>query len=162
MNILIDCQNTIDSKKLPSIENMQSWVLETLKIVDAQFSKPEITIRVVSLEESQQLNLEYRSKDSPTNVLSFPFEAPEMIPTDELDEYLGDLVICEKVLRDEAEQQNKPLSNHWAHLVIHGVFHLLGFDHIEDEEAEEMEALEIKVLNSLGLENPYLIKNEVS
>ena len=155
MNVLIDSQNTIDSTDIPNDELLQRWVLKVLTLLDATFLEPEITIRVVSLEESQQLNFEYRSKNKPTNVLSFPFEAPEMIPSSELGEFLGDLVICEQIVINEAKEQNKVLMDHWAHLVIHGVFHLLGFDHIEESEAEEMESLEIKVLEALGINNPY-------
>lgn len=155
MQLEIDIQNTIDSSQLPDIEKIQSWIVSALGEVDAKFEYPEITVRIVSIEESQQLNLEYCGKDKPTNVLTFPFEAPEMIPAEELDEFLGDLVICEKVLQREAIDQNKPLQSHWAHLIIHGVLHLLGFDHIEEQQAQEMESLEIHVMNELGFEDPY-------
>lgn len=155
MQLELEIQNTIDSSQLPAIEKMRDWIIVLLGKVDTKFKQPEITIRIVSIEESHQLNLEYRSKDKPTNVLSFPFEAPEMIPTEELDEYLGDLVICEKILQQEAIDQNKPLASHWAHLLIHGVLHLLGFDHIEERQADEMESLEILVMKELGFEDPY-------
>ena len=111
----------------------------------------EITIRIVDEMESQHLNHEYRGKDKPTNVLSFPFDAP---PGVEL-ELLGDLVICRQVVEREAKEQEKDLFAHWAHMVVHGSLHLLGYDHIQDDEAEEMEAIEISVLNALGFENPY-------
>ena len=155
MQLVLDIQNTIDSSQLPSIEKMHDWIIVLLGKVNAKFEQPEITIRIVSIEESQQLNLEYCGKDKPTNVLSFPFEAPEMIPTEELDEFLGDLVICEKILQQEAIDQNKPLPSHWAHLLIHGVLHLLGFNHIEERQADEMESLEILVMKELGFEDPY-------
>ena len=155
MQLELDLQNAIDSKQLPNFKNMQNWIIGALKKTDSKFQHPEITIRIVSSQESQQLNLDYRGKDKPTNVLSFPFEAPEMIPVEELGEFLGDLVICEKILQQEAEQQNKSLQSHWAHLIIHGVLHLLGYDHIEERQAEEMETLEIDVMKAMGFENPY-------
>ncbi len=155
MQIELDLQNTIDSNRIPAFEKMQSWILAVLEKVDNNFERPEMTVRIVSCEESQQLNSDYCGKDKPTNVLSFPFEAPEMIPAEELGEFLGDLVICEQVLQLEAEQQNKSIDSHWAHLIIHGVLHLLGFDHIEVQDANQMEALEIELMKELGFEDPY-------
>ena len=100
------------------------------------------------------LNHEYRGKDKPTNVLSFPFEAP---PGIELD-LLGDLIICRQVVEKEAEEQSKPLLAHWAHMVVHGSLHLLGYDHIEDDEAEEMESLETEIMQTMGFEDPYILE----
>ena len=102
--------------------------------------------------ESQSLNHSYRDKDKPTNVLSFPYEqAPGMyVPL------LGDLVICAPVVIQEALEQEKPVEAHWAHMVLHGVLHLLGYDHIETDEAEQMEKLEVTLLGKLGYANPYL------
>ena len=110
-----------------------------------------MTVRIVDEAESNELNLTYRGKDKPTNVLSFPFEAP---PGLELP-LLGDLVICRQVVEREAQEQGKPLMAHWAHMVVHGSLHLLGYDHIEDEEAEEMEALERDIMQELGFADPY-------
>jgi len=159
MKIILDLQNAVDSEQLPEFKKIKCWVSMALKKAKAKFKQPEITIRIVSLVESQQLNLQYRSKDKPTNVLSFPFEAPEMIPLDEIGEFLGDvlgdIVICEDILIQEAEQQNKSPESHWAHIIIHGVLHLLGFDHIDTKEAQEMESLEIEVLTDLGFNDPY-------
>lgn len=115
----------------------------------------DLTVRLVDSIESQQLNNTYRGKDKPTNVLSFPFEAPVDIPLDE--EYLGDLVICVPVVNQEAEEQGKPALHHWAHMVIHGTLHLLGYDHITDDDAEEMEQLERELLLQLGIPDPYII-----
>jgi probable rRNA maturation factor len=109
-------------------------------------------IRLVDDQESAELNQQYRHKQGPTNILSFPFEAPDGFDTD----LLGDLVICTPLIALEAQQQNKQLFDHWAHITIHGVLHLLGYDHIDDAEAEEMEALEIKILSRLNINNPYL------
>ena len=99
-----------------------------------------------------ELNLTYRGKDKPTNVLSFPFEAPPGIEMP----LLGDLIICRQVVEQEASEQGKPLEAHWAHMVVHGSLHLLGYDHIEDDEAEEMEGLETEIMLALGYEDPYI------
>ncbi|WP_288791436.1 rRNA maturation RNase YbeY, partial [uncultured Enterobacter sp.] len=102
------------------------------------------------------LNLTYRGKDKPTNVLSFPFEAPPGIEMP----LLGDLIICRQVVEQEAKEQQKPLEAHWAHMVVHGSLHLLGYDHIEDDEAEEMESLETEIMLALGYEDPYIAEKE--
>lgn len=120
-----------------------------------RLSKGEITVRFVTEEESQSLNGAYRRKDKPTNILSFPYEYPEGYPEDE-QTLLGDLVICKQVVEKEASEQNIPLSQHYAHLLVHGCLHLIGYDHIEDNEAEEMEALERDIImNRLGHPDPY-------
>ncbi|BBR56008.1 MULTISPECIES: rRNA maturation RNase YbeY [Pseudomonas] len=112
----------------------------------------EMTIRLVDEPEGRELNHTYRHKDYATNVLSFPADVPD----DLLDiPLLGDLVICVPVVEREATEQGKSLEAHWAHLVIHGCLHLLGYDHIEDDEAEEMEALERTLLAELGHPDPY-------
>jgi probable rRNA maturation factor len=133
----------------PSEQQFQLW-LDTVLQEDDQDS--EIVIRLVDDQESAELNQQYRHKQGPTNILSFPFEAPDGFDTD----LLGDLVICAPLIALEAQQQNKQLFDHWAHITIHGVLHLLGYDHIDDAEAEEMEALEIKILSRLNINNPYL------
>lgn len=112
----------------------------------------ELTIRLVDEPEGRELNHTYRHKDYATNVLSFPAEVPDGLLDIPL---LGDLVICVPVVEREAAEQGKALDAHWAHLVIHGCLHLLGYDHIEDDEAEEMEALERKLLAELGYPDPY-------
>jgi probable rRNA maturation factor len=137
----------------PSEQQFQLWV-DTVLQEDDQDS--EIVIRLVDDQESAELNQQYRHKQGPTNILSFPFEAPDGFDTD----LLGDLVICAPLIALEAQQQNKQLFDHWAHITIHGVLHLLGYDHIDDAEAEEMEALEIKILSRLNINNPYLEESE--
>jgi probable rRNA maturation factor len=111
-----------------------------------------VTIRIVDEVESNDLNLTYRGKDKPTNVLSFPFECPPGVEDFPL---LGDLIICRQVVEQEASEQQKTLESHWAHMVIHGSLHLLGYDHIEDDEAEEMEALEKEFMHTLNFPDPY-------
>ena len=139
--------------ELPTKEQFQLWVDTALDEVSSDPSQEfELTIRLVNCEESQQLNNQYRSKDKPTNVLSFPFEVPDGIELN----LLGDLIICIEVMKQEAKEQNKALFDHWAHLVIHGCLHLVGFDHISDSEALEMESIEITILEKLGIINPYL------
>lgn len=149
MSVTLDLQLACaDSAGLPTEADFQRWL--DAAILPFQ-QEAEVTVRVVDSAESHELNLTYRGKDKPTNVLSFPFECP---PGVELP-LLGDLVICSQVVEQEAQEQNKPLLAHWAHMVVHGSLHLLGYDHIEDDEAEEMEALEIEFLAALGYANPY-------
>ncbi len=139
---------TDDPDPLPKLADLQRWVAASLP---DSMETAELTIRIVESDESQQLNHQYRQKDKPTNVLSFPFECP---PGIELP-LLGDLIICQQVVEAEAIEQQKPLTAHWAHMVVHGCLHLLGYDHIEDQEAEEMESLERQILQGLGFADPY-------
>ena len=148
MNYL-DIQLATDFSEVPTAEMMQTWVDAVLK--DSE-QDSEIVVRLVDEAESAELNSQFRHKSGPTNVLSFPFEAPEGFEMD----LLGDLVICAPLLAQEASQQNKALFDHWAHILIHGVLHLVGYDHLQDDEAEEMESLEIKILSTLNIDNPYL------
>jgi probable rRNA maturation factor len=113
----------------------------------------EVTIRIVDTEEMLLLNSTYRQKHKTTNVLSFPFILPEEIETEI--PILGDIVICAEVVNQEAQEQHKSPESHWAHMVIHGIFHLLGYDHETDKDAETMEGLEIEIMQSLGFKNPY-------
>ncbi len=115
----------------------------------------DLAVRVVDNDEAQQLNLQYRNKDYATNVLSFPYEPPEGIPAEASAGLLGDLLVCAPVVIAEAKQQHKAQNDHWAHLTIHGVLHLLGYDHETEPEAMEMEALEIEILKGLGVSDPY-------
>lgn len=151
-HLYLDLQIATDAVEcLPSEADFTLWVQKALPNSDEEF---EVTIRIVDDEESHALNHEYRGKNKSTNVLSFPFEAP---PGVELP-LLGDLVICTQVVKKEAKEQKKELLHHWAHMTIHGILHLLGYDHINDDEAEEMEAIETKLLASLSISDPYLIK----
>lgn len=153
MSIILDLQLASSASNLPSAAQFQHWLDAAVLPFQAE---AEVTIRIVDSAESQQLNSQYRAKDKPTNVLSFPFQCP---PGIELP-LLGDLVICAAVVAEEASEQGKAPEAHWAHMVIHGCLHLLGFDHINDDDAAEMEAEEIQILQQLGITNPYLLDDE--
>ncbi len=133
---------------LPSLIQFQTWASAALQ---ASTTANEITVRIVDEAESHDLNLTYRDKDHPTNVLSFPFECP---PELELP-LLGDLVICRQVVEKEANEQGITLISHWAHMIVHGCLHLQGYDHIDDSEAEIMENLESQIMQDLGFTDPY-------
>lgn len=135
--------------KVPTAAELQRWCELALR---QRSGDSELTIRMVDEEEGRELNRTWRHKDYPTNVLSFPADVPDEFLDIPL---LGDLVICVPVVEREAAEQGKPPAAHWAHLVIHGCLHLLGYDHIEDAEAEEMEALERQLLAELGHPDPY-------
>lgn len=144
----LDLQIATDAADLPSEAQFRLWVETAL---NGRREEAELTIRIVDDEEGAELNETYRGKQGPTNVLSFPFEAPPGVPLP----LLGDIVICAPKVAREAAEQGKPLEAHWAHLTLHGCLHLLGYDHLEPEEAEVMEALETELLAALGYANPY-------
>jgi probable rRNA maturation factor len=149
--LLLDLQLACEDSTLPTENQFRHWVLTALATADFHDSETELTIRLVDETEIQLLNNDYRGKNYPTNVLSFPADLPEELNIP----FLGDLVICVPVIAREAEEQHKSLDAHWAHMVIHGTLHLLGYDHIDDDEAEIMEALEIAILKQLGYADPY-------
>lgn len=153
MQVIIDLQIATDEalESYPSLELMTKWATVALK-TGGRNKDSEITLRMVNSEEIHQLNSTYRHVDRPTNILSFPFELPEGVEDLPL---LGDLVVCKEVLERECKEQNKTLEEHFAHLIVHGCLHLIGYDHIEEEDAKEMEPLEIKAMEELGYDNPY-------
>lgn len=154
MNVDVDVQSAYSgSETVPDLSLFEQWARLALSEVNEDC---ELTIRLVDEDESAELNATYRGKNKPTNVLSFPFDSP--IPMTPM--LVGDLVICVPVVTQEALAQHKLLNNHWAHLVIHGCLHLLGYDHIEPDDAEKMETLEVKLLNSINIANPYLEQGE--
>lgn len=133
---------------LPRDEQFHQWVETALH----PFREDgQVNIRIVENDEMTQLNGQYRNKEQPTNVLAFAYHPAE----DQENPLLGDIAICAPVVLAEAAQQSKPLAHHWAHLVIHGTLHLLGFDHIKHEDAEQMEQQEIELLTGLNIPNPY-------
>jgi probable rRNA maturation factor len=144
----IAVQYAISADGLPGAERIRQWV----ELVLGERSKTaELAVRIVDEAEITVLNLRYRGKDGPTNVLSFPCEPLPGVPAD----LLGDVVICAPVVLAEAVAQDKPPEAHWAHMVIHGVLHLLGYDHREAADAEAMESLETRLLHRLGFRDPY-------
>ncbi len=151
----LDLQLALEhDREVPELSSLKLWAETALKT--AGYEKPsEITVRLVESAEIQELNRTYRKLDRPTNILSFPFECPDEVELP----LLGDLVICDEILRREAQEQQKSYEEHFAHLIIHGTLHLLGYDHIEDKDAEEMESLETQALAALGYPDPYLVKD---
>ena len=147
MTIDVDVQNATAYEPLPENEQLVLWVTFALR----GKSDVELTLRLVDRDESRALNLRYRGQDKPTNVLSFPAGLPSGLDLP----LLGDIVICAPLVGEEAEKQHKSSQSHWAHLVIHGVLHLLGHDHQDEKEAVEMEAIEVDLLASLGFSDPY-------
>ena len=146
--VAVDLQVASDSPQLPTVADFQKWASAA---VGRHRDEAEISLRIVDIEEGAELNQQWRNKSGPTNVLSFPSELP---PELELP-LLGDLVVCAPVVEKESQQQSKTLQAHWAHMIVHGTLHLLGYDHIEEQEAEAMESLEIEILETLGFPNPY-------
>lgn len=153
MKLHIEVQSATQFSPLPVLSQLQKWVSATLQVIQLILDKNlfALTVRFIDWEECAALNETYRHKKGPTNILSFSNESIPGLPSDSL----GDLAICAPIVSKEAEIQNKSLEAHFAHLVVHGVLHLLGYDHIEIQEAAEMERLEIKVLSQLGYKNPY-------
>jgi len=169
MGFDIDIQTACAQTELPRSDDemascIEDWVKAVLTTPQTQWQRqqswqaPEtfhhaaqLTVRLVDTEEGIALNQDYRHRQGATNVLSFPFDEPfQMQPP-----LLGDIVICAPLVAAEARQQNKSLLAHWAHLVVHGTLHLLGYDHLGDNQAQEMEALEIMILAQLGFPDPY-------
>ncbi|PLW67059.1 rRNA maturation RNase YbeY [Pseudohalioglobus lutimaris] len=148
MNVQVDVQSAT-AEPCPDEEDIRRWICAALS--GRHNADTEISLRIVDTEEMTALNRNYRGKDGPTNVLSFPSDLPEELALP----LLGDIVICAPVVRAEAEQQGKPLRAHWAHMMVHGTLHLLGYDHVEDDEAGIMENLETRVLASLNIPCPY-------
>lgn len=150
MTLELDLQIALDMPGLPDESEFRRWAEAAL--AGAGYRRDaELTVRVVNEAESTALNETYRHKQGPTNVLSFPFEAPPGVES----ALLGDVVICAPVVLREAFSQEKPAWAHWAHLVAHGVLHLLGYDHQHESHAETMETLEIRILTGLGYPDPY-------
>lgn len=150
--MVIDLQVVEQSADLPDEHEFAAWLGQVFR---ATATKPrEVTLRIVGEDESQALNARFRNMDKPTNVLSFPAVPLPGLPADN-GSTLGDLVVCAPVVSREAEEQGKTVRAHWAHMLVHGSLHLLGFDHIEADEAARMESLEAEILAGCGFANPY-------
>jgi len=147
MAIILDLQIESTAAAVPATGQVRRWLNAALQ---SDYAQLEQTIRVVDEDESHALNQQFRGKDSATNVLAFPADS-ELLDYD----CLGDLVICAPLVLSEAREQGKSEEEHWAHLIIHGMLHLQGFDHQSGDQAARMEALEIEILDTLGYTNPY-------
>ena len=145
---------------LPSDKQIKAWVESALqylvKNAGLEQTDYELLLRIVDKTDSQNLNKQYRHKNRPTNVLSFPFEIPDLFKEQQHVNILGDIVICAPVVEHEAQQQHKTCEQHWAHMIIHGLLHLLGYDHIDNKDADIMESVEKDILLNLGYPNPYM------
>ncbi len=150
MKIKLAIQNASASSRVPAKADVTHWAAAAL---EGRRKRARLSLRILDEEESADLNGRYRGKAGPTNVLSFPFEAPPGLPNPL--SLIGDLAICAPVVEREALEQGKSLEAHWAHMVVHGVLHLLGHDHLDEVEAQEMEALETRILEELGFPAPY-------
>jgi probable rRNA maturation factor len=142
-------QNVSASTRVPEASAFERWAAQALQ---GRYEGAELTVRVVDEAESGDLNLRFRGKAGPTNVLSFPFETPPGMPATSL---LGDLVICAPLVEREAREQGKSPEAHWAHMVVHGILHLIGRDHQDEAQAAEMEHLETLIITGLGYPAPY-------
>jgi probable rRNA maturation factor len=150
MSATIELVNASGMRGLPLRSDFKRWAAAAVSAVPSAPSRSKVSIRIVDAVEGASLNKQYRQKDYATNVLSFPVPA-ELIATGEL----GDIALCAPVVLSEAEQQQKAPADHWAHLVVHGVLHLLGYDHENNKDARKMEGLETTILASLGIRDPY-------
>lgn len=149
MTYQIDIESNSQSQLLPAVPELERWISAALQ--SQQFEEAEVSVYIVDEAEGRELNAQYRGKDYPTNVLSFPADIAEEVGIP----LLGDLVICAPVVEREAQEQGKTLPAHWAHMLVHGTLHLVGFDHIDDDEAEIMETLETQIVTGLGYPAPY-------
>jgi len=161
----VDVQCHYADVNVPSDNTFYDWVENAISYLSdnglLENTEIELSIVVVEPVESQSLNLQYRQQDKPTNILSFPFETPDIFKQHQEVSILGDLIICAAIVESEALQQQKETADHWAHMLVHGILHLLGYDHINDADAKVMEDLEIKILSQQGINNLYLeIANE--
>ena len=148
MNLQLDIQ-CASAEPVPEEDDIRNWILAAL--AGHRSGDTEISLRLVDLPEMTTLNQRYRGKSGPTNVLSFPSDLPPELGLP----LLGDIVICASVVHEEARTQGKALAAHWAHMTVHGTLHLLGYDHIEEDEARTMEALETDILSTLNYPCPY-------
>lgn len=153
MTVQVDVQNATDDDSVPAADIIETWVARALAAAAFE-AAAEVSVRIVEADEIQALNSDYRDKDKPTNVLSFPAGEVAGLPA-EVPRLLGDIVVCADVVAAEAAEQGKVPADHWAHLLVHGTLHLLGFDHESEAEAAIMEALETRILRHHGRPDPY-------
>jgi len=155
VRLRVDIEN-VSGEKIPKNAAFKLWIGAAIDghrhKAGERRDKAELSVRITDATEIKMLNQQYRGKDYATNVLSFPADLPPELKLP----HLGDIVICAEVVEREAREQSKPSEAHWAHMVVHGTLHLLGYDHIDDAEADIMEALEIDILQTLNFANPYV------
>ena len=155
MNVEVDVQLACEGIAVPSADVVSTWVNRALAAA-GESTAAELSVRIVDADEMQALNRDYRDKDRPTNVLSFPVGPVTGMP-DDAPVLLGDIVVCASVVHDEAAAQGKADTDHWAHMLVHGTLHLLGYDHVDPNEAAAMEALETRILAAHGVADPYRV-----
>ncbi len=153
MNVLVDVQLACSDDTIPEADDIDTWVSRAV-VAAGESRDCEVSVRIVSADEIRALNREFRDSDRPTNVLSFPTGPIEGLPAGE-PVPLGDIVVCAEVIAEEARAQGKRPGDHWAHMLVHGTLHLLGFDHQEEPQAAEMESIETAILTEHGLRDPY-------
>ena len=149
----LEIQRVTTTSSVPDDEQFQRWVSA---VPVARGHEHSLTLRIVDETEARRLNKEYRNRDYATNVLSFPTELPEGLPDEIRQAQLGDILICAPIVSREAREQSRLEADHWAHLTIHGVLHLLGYDHVQPDEADIMESLETEILGQLGVSDSYI------
>ena len=155
MTVIVDVINDSRASSLPTDDQLQQWSAAVTGHLPPSSKPVTVGLRIVDEDEGHEINQQYRGRDYATNVLSFGSELPDVV-LDTLEEIpLGDLVICAPVVEREATEQGKPLLAHWAHMLVHGLLHLHGFDHEIEEQASVMEALETRILAELGIDDPY-------
>jgi len=155
-SLSVDVQIICDDSDVPAAKEIETWIARAVAGSGISFeSDTELSVRLVDTEEMQSLNRDYRQKDVVTNVLSFPAGTIEGLPADAA-QALGDIIVCAARVSEEAAQQEKLVDDHWAHMLVHGTLHLLGYDHDTDADALEMEGLETRILTENGLTDPYL------
>ena len=155
MPLTVDVDRSDVSGDLPSDADINAWIGRALAAGrDASGRAVEVAVRIVAEDEMQALNSAYRGKDAPTKVLAFPAATVDGLPPD-APQPLGDIVVCAAVVAREAVEQSKQAADHWAHLLVHGTLHLVGFDHVDAVEATAMESLERRILAAAGIGDPY-------
>jgi probable rRNA maturation factor len=150
MSVIIDLHNASGDAAIPLRKQFKHWATAAMSTIAPERKRVALSIRIVDASESAELNSHYRHKQGPTNILSFPVP-PELHKA----ALLGDLAICAEIVAREASEQHKTLDAHWAHLTVHGVLHLSGYDHEEEQAADTMENIERKILAELGYHDPY-------
>ncbi len=160
-SVSVELQVACQVDSIPTKAEVQTWLEQAFQAGSQGTSRQcEVAVRVVDEEESRKLNKQFRQQDKATNVLAFPAGSPDSftgLPEDEI-RPLGDLVICGPLVEEEAEQQGKTPASHWGHLLVHGMLHLLGYDHQTSSQAAEMEAMEKQLLADRGFEDPYRVR----